>query len=199
MILINEIKEAKTVWKNASLLLRAYIVLSVFLVSGSIASLADIVFAWKGFILDGIELYNSIINIPFINLLNLFDIKITKINANSMIMFLILFGALIRGVLAGASKDKTKRIILLLGFVITLEAYALITAATNTDISHFNALNNPTLETILYNMFALIIVAIYAVSEVTRDAVERVHTYIPLLIAISTTLILGAINSGLSR
>ncbi|NQY07446.1 MAG: hypothetical protein HRT68_14930, partial [Flavobacteriaceae bacterium] len=68
MALIDDLKSAGDLWENGTILTRAAIVLSTFLASGAIASLSDTVFAWKGFILDGINVYKTWVVHPMLQL-----------------------------------------------------------------------------------------------------------------------------------
>lgn len=57
MGLKGDIDEALSAWKGASKLFKAWIILSAFIASGSIASLSETIVQWKGFILTMIEFY----------------------------------------------------------------------------------------------------------------------------------------------
>ena len=59
-----DINEVLIVWARAPWRVRVYLVLSLILASTSIASLSETVFKWKGFLLDGINLYRSLISDP---------------------------------------------------------------------------------------------------------------------------------------
>jgi hypothetical protein len=64
MSLLGEIEEAKKIWQQSGWPIRALIVLSMFLMVNSVASLSDVVFEWKGFILDGLEFYRRWVTEP---------------------------------------------------------------------------------------------------------------------------------------
>jgi len=64
MGLYNDFHEVFAKWSKCSWLLKLWLALSLFLASGSIASLSDTVFKWKGFVLDGISFYRRFITAP---------------------------------------------------------------------------------------------------------------------------------------
>lgn len=53
--------EIKKYWKESPFWAKVVWVISAFFASSSIASLSDLVFSWKGFILDGIDFYRAMI------------------------------------------------------------------------------------------------------------------------------------------
>jgi hypothetical protein len=72
MGLRGDLHEVTSVWKHSSWRVKAYLALSAFLASGSIASLSDTVFRWKGFIRDALSFYQTYISDQLLRLLKLF-------------------------------------------------------------------------------------------------------------------------------
>jgi len=62
MGLKGDLQEAADLWDRSPWRVRAFLALSVFLASGSIASLSDTVFRWKGFVADAVMLYETYIS-----------------------------------------------------------------------------------------------------------------------------------------
>lgn len=62
MGLKGDLQEVATVWDKSSWRVKAYLLLSAFLASGSIASLSDTVFRWKGFLRDALLFYQVYIS-----------------------------------------------------------------------------------------------------------------------------------------
>lgn len=62
MGLKGDLQEVATVWKQSSWRVRAYLALSAFLASGSIASLSETVFRWKGFVRDALSFYQAYVS-----------------------------------------------------------------------------------------------------------------------------------------
>jgi hypothetical protein len=59
MGLKGDLHEVATVWNQSSWRVKIYLALSAFLASGSIASLSDTVFRWKGFVSDALSFYQT--------------------------------------------------------------------------------------------------------------------------------------------
>ncbi len=59
MGLKGDLHEVATVWERSSWRVKAYLLLSAFLASGSIASLSDTVFRWKGFLREALSFYQA--------------------------------------------------------------------------------------------------------------------------------------------
>lgn len=68
MSLKEDVGEVVKEWGKASWKGRALLLLGLLLSASSIASLADTVFQWKGFLLRGVEFYRTHIAIPTANL-----------------------------------------------------------------------------------------------------------------------------------
>lgn len=68
MSLKSDLDDAKEIWKDSSFATRCLIVLSLVLATSSITSLADVVFKWKGFILQGVDFYQVWIKNPLADL-----------------------------------------------------------------------------------------------------------------------------------
>ena len=62
MGLKGDLQEVATVWEKSSWRVKAYLLLSAFLASGSIASLSDTVLRWKGFLRDALLFYQAYIS-----------------------------------------------------------------------------------------------------------------------------------------
>ncbi len=74
MSLYEDIREGKELWKKASWTTRGLIIVSVFLATSSVTSLADAVFEWKGFILQGVTFYREWFRDPIVEFLSYFRV-----------------------------------------------------------------------------------------------------------------------------
>ncbi len=74
MGLYADIEETKNIWKKASWQTRLILFVFLFLTVSSITSVADTVFKWKGFILDGVVFYQAWIRNPIVSTLSFIDI-----------------------------------------------------------------------------------------------------------------------------
>jgi hypothetical protein len=71
--------EVHMVWKTYPWRLKVWLGLSLFLASGSIASLSETVFRWKSFFLEAMSFYRAWISTPLASLLSdLFAFKVPK-------------------------------------------------------------------------------------------------------------------------
>ena len=97
MGLKSDIDEVLVVWERAPWHMRVYLVLSLVLGSTSIASLSETVFKWKGFVLDGVNLYRSFISSPIRNLAkNLFNYSLSQSAFDLSVLALLLAVASLR-------------------------------------------------------------------------------------------------------
>ena len=69
-----DIEEAVALWRNASWPMRGLVVLSAILATSSVTSIADVVFKWKGFVLQGVNFYREWIRGPIVELLSFINI-----------------------------------------------------------------------------------------------------------------------------
>ena len=111
MGLIGDINEIKKEWKKSSLGIKIIIVLSSFFVFSSITSLSDVIFSWKGFILDGIEFYKSIITHPLKKLLEKINLFYQKPFIDYIIICIILYSSLGRWLWHNSRTRKSKDVL----------------------------------------------------------------------------------------
>ncbi len=71
MGLKGDFSEVEAIWSRSPWRVRAFLGLSLFLASGSIASLSDTVFRWKGFVSDAVAFYQNYISGQLLNLLHM--------------------------------------------------------------------------------------------------------------------------------
>ena len=104
MGLKGDIDEAKELWRNASPLMKLVIGVSLFLTVSSVTSLADVVFEWKGFILDALEFYRSWIADPVRRIARAFGLNYTRPEVDGLLVLTLLIGSFAR-YFAGTSLD----------------------------------------------------------------------------------------------
>lgn len=79
MGLKGDIEEVKSAWSKSPWWVRGWLSLSAYLAVSSIASLAETVVKWKGFIQDSINFYRTWINLPLRHVLRIhFDLNISE-------------------------------------------------------------------------------------------------------------------------
>ncbi|MBO3697783.1 hypothetical protein [Roseivirga sp. E12] len=96
MSLLGDLNELKREWKSSSTTKKAFIILSFFLTTNSVASLSDILINWKGFIKDGIEFYRSNVSLPISDFIDRFGIVIHDQTVDVLIIILLTLNTLIR-------------------------------------------------------------------------------------------------------
>lgn len=83
-------------WKRASLFEKTILVVLLVGTTSSITSLADNIFKWRGFILDGVEYYRSVISNPILDNLAKLGISYPKEYIDIFILYSLLVSASFR-------------------------------------------------------------------------------------------------------
>ena len=210
--------EIKKYWKQSPTWAKIYLGVSTFVASGSIASLSDTVFAWKGFILDGIELYRKIVN-PLKGLIDfVFHAQLTQNQIDLIIIFCMLLSAyrifITRRWSLAAKSFKGYAVVISVNIILWLVTFAL---AVGLLLDKFHII-----ATVLIAWYLLFVV-LYPLLIYYFDLIPEDHAfhktlgalvlksyvknkveffvvyYSPLAAAIAFVFILAAINNGLTR
>jgi hypothetical protein len=97
MGLKGDIDEVAKVWISSPWRIKVYLALSTLLASGSIASLSDVLFKWKGFVLDAVVFYRSRIGVPFHNLMqSAVDVRLPEGFSDHILLWILLLASLTR-------------------------------------------------------------------------------------------------------
>ena len=96
MSIVDDIKGVKSLWSGASLPFKGLIVVSTFFAVSSITSLSDVIFEWKGFILDGIEFYRGLIVRPLQEFAAQFGLSYARQAVDFFILFCIVSSGWLR-------------------------------------------------------------------------------------------------------
>jgi hypothetical protein len=96
MGLNGDFHEVAKVWRQSSWQIRTYLALSAFLASGSIASLSETVFRWKGFVSDAGFFYQTYIAGQLQQLLKLLVVHVPNGLSHFLILTAIYLGANLR-------------------------------------------------------------------------------------------------------
>lgn len=217
-------RDVKQYWKQSPYWAKIVWVLSTLFSSSSIASLGDTVFAWKGFILDGINFYRIIVSpIKSISIF-LYKVEITTYQADLIVLFGLFFASYLRFTLFKQlefidSSRKTKGLYLraALGFlIIWCLTTGFVAAGILKDLNigleilvvfvYIFVLLYP-LQVIGYlkfnisnNSLAGRILKIKKLKDYSKNKAKLFIVYYgPVVVAIFTTFILAAINAGLTR
>jgi hypothetical protein len=96
MGLKGDFDEVAKVWRQSSWQIKSYLALSAFLASGSIASLSETVFRWKGFVSDAVLFYQTYIAGQIEGLLKLLVVHVPSGLSHFLILTAIYLGANLR-------------------------------------------------------------------------------------------------------
>ena len=110
MGLKGDLHEVATVWKRSSWQVKAYLTLSAFLASGSIASLSDTVFRWKGFVRDALSFYQEYLSDQLLRILQLVfsSIHVPVGISHLLILSTLYLGANIRVMLFAGPSTRSR-------------------------------------------------------------------------------------------
>ncbi|WP_133468279.1 hypothetical protein [Paraglaciecola marina] len=93
MSLFGDGKETKNLWTKATTGEKWFLFLSSFLSATSIATLAESIIKWRGFIRTGVEFYDSYFIEPICSLFDTLNINISVFEITSSILLVIAFRA----------------------------------------------------------------------------------------------------------
>jgi len=188
MSIKSDLDEVTAAWQSASWHLRLWLALSGFLAVSSIASLADEVAKWKGFILAGVEFYRDYIVAPIANVLPTFGIHLSRGYTEYFIAGGLLLISAAREVIVRTNwKDKSDRASTIAILLIYPIGPIFVLYRVNGSPENPNWL-------VLWGLFGM-----WLVIPILDRAVNRVVYYAPVAIGLLVTLLLAAINLGLSR
>ncbi len=89
MSIRDDVEELRGIWAKGSWPTRLFFLLSFFLTASSITSLSDVVFGWKGFILDGVEFYRTYITGTLRSLAAILSLEISRQEADFLVLFIL--------------------------------------------------------------------------------------------------------------
>lgn len=191
MSLIKDIEDAKELWRNASMVFKVFIALSIFLSTSSVASLSERIFEWKGFILDSIEFFRHWISVPISNILKKIGFSIERVEIEMITIIFLLFTSYTRWMWLSSSngRSRSQLLVSILTSIIFAVVFALLIfffskQGINVDFWAFWV--NVTIFLTMPIIFKL-------------SNIEKIIYYYPIALAIIITLFLGAVNSGFSK
>ena len=101
----------KKTWKEAPLSLNIWICISSFLGISSVTSISEKIIDWRGFIRDGLDLYQEYIRNPIAELLSSFGLVFAENAIDYLLLWLLLQAGLIRSdiptIMAGLKSDNS--------------------------------------------------------------------------------------------
>jgi hypothetical protein len=185
----SDFEEFRDLWNRGNFWLRGLAIVFLFIQVGSLASLSDTIFEFRGFIRDGIQLYEEWIRDPLKMLLSsLFGVRITSLHLNFIVWWGIVCGAQVRSYLTLPEKARAVggAVGAVIAFIITQVLAFNILAGIHPSLS-------PTGVKVI--VVTLIICTWYVSTSFKSKSVFYVSVLSPILIV----GILAAISSGVSR
>ena len=197
MSLIGDLKEAKELWGKSSWTFRIGILLSAFVATGSIASLSELAFRWKGFILDGIAFYQDWVRGLLISLASFFSILVKPHEADIFFLVTLCFGLFVRSFIG--LKDYTAAVFFTSSFFLVV--YVLLSS----NIFYLDILILITV--VLFYIWPIFqlrkyseLVELEDPEKVKKARIDYLFfNYAPLILSTIAVFILAAINEGLIR
>lgn len=190
MSLKDDFNEARQIWSGSSLSLKLLAGLTLFLATGSIASLSDTVFAWRGFLSDGVKFYESFITGQIIRLTDVLGLSYSQVETNTVVIMAITFGAFTRRDAASPDYDFNIPVLVLRDIVWFILAVLPMGIHSATNIS-----------SVFFYFLSLVCAVMFLWGAYDLRAKRKqwlAYISIPTL-AVSFVFIAGAINTGLSR
>jgi hypothetical protein len=193
MALYDDFKSVKKDWARNSIITKVWLILSTFVATGSLTSLSDTVFKLKGFFADGLEWYESHI-LYFVKTFFLWiGWSIPDPIANLLILFSIYTSAYFR--LANSAKSMAMSNMNKKGMVFLLIAHSIFLFCLS--INFFTVIDTKFNMLIIVGI-GLIIITFTPLCFDEFDSKARFAFYLPIIISVSTLLIIAAISKGLT-
>lgn len=187
MGMYEDVKNAVDLWRASSTLTKNALGFSAFLAFSSIASLSDVVFQWKGFINDGLNIYATTVPAFFSKLAESIGGTLEQGWSNYFVLAVILVTSAIRLSLNYKRKDHQQ--------IMLVWCVLLVLWLTGTFV--FRIFIFP----IYYHSSLFILVLAYFAPPflIPLDREDKFVYFLPLALAVFGVLLLGAINSGLTQ
>lgn len=187
--LAGDVEETKKLWKNSSLGFRLLLGLSIFLSTSSIASLADAIFKWRGFVLDAVNFLRMFVSEPITNSLAKIGINYEALSIDYLIL-LLLFGSSALRLFWVNYFDKE--------ITFLNSAFNTVLVISAVFWSFYKLAGAGVVPS---QMSFLVIVGLYIGWNLVFSFTlkERVIMLAPVFIAVLIALLLGAVNSGISK
>ena len=181
----SDLEEYRALWSQGSWGVRGLAIIFIFITVGQVASLSDAIFQFRGFMRDGIQLYEEFIRYPLMILLSsLFKIRLSSLHFDFLVWWGLVCGAQYRSHLI--VNDNARAAGTVLAFLIGVALAINVLAGTGKPLS-------PTEAKVV--LLTWIICTWFISTNVKNKLVFYVFVLTPILIV----AVLGAISSGVSR
>lgn len=185
-----DIDEVTAIWHRAAWRVRAFLALSFFLSTSSIASLSEAVFKWKGFALDALTFHRSYIARPLGECLQrLLSHPVPTEALDSTIILTMFFAGAARVMIYRQKSAKSKVLDLSTFLVCYLGMlYLLVNPSKGSEVTSASS----TSAWLLYPVFLLWF-------YLSLKGAERILAISYMLAPVLAVAIIGAVSSGFSR
>jgi hypothetical protein len=184
----SDLEEYRALWNQGSWGVRGLDIVQIvqiFIAVGSLATLSDAIFKFRGFMRDGIQLYEEFIRHPLMILLSsIFNIRLNSLHFDFLVWWALVSGALYRSHLTTGENGKALGTVL--SFIIGM-ALAINVIPVNAKPLSPSGL--------IIVVGGYIICTWYISTNVKNKSVFYVFVLTPILIV----AVLGAVSSGISR
>ena len=185
MTLKADLDELTEYWGRAPWRVKVVLGLSVFLSTSSLASLADAVFQWKGFVLEAIAFYREYVAVPFATLLGgLSGLTFTPQWIDSGVLFGIFLGALARSTPLRHATKAARRI-----------DYCCFAASYLTMMTLLFFDSPSSSQSSVWVLYPVFLLNAYLLTKGAARLLTVSHMLAPVLV----TGVLAAVNNGLTR
>lgn len=201
MGLLGDFKEYKESFSKSPTLVKAIIIIAFFMSISSFTSLADQIFQWRGFILDGVQFYRNYVTDPVRNLLSSISIHYTSTAIDLLIIMGLFTSACIRAAIVikriPSYTIHLPDIITLVGNIVSfLAAFYFFEGL---DITGF-LFQYGFFYSFLLIMVSLVLSLSGGWKNHNKERIRLVISmWLPIVVSIGFVLILAAINEGLTR
>jgi len=191
MGLKGDLSELAVVWRSSPWRVKLFLAISGFLATSSIASLAEAVAKWKGFLLTGIAFHRQYVSEPVATALrDWLSLPLTRDRVDWIILYGLIMAATLRGIAFELhnSRSRSRRILsaILLAFVVTTACIAVFRVVRAPPVGRAD----------LSPLVAAYVFLFFWCSIPPREAwslLVQVHLAVPPLLI----CLLAAINTGL--
>ena len=185
-----DIDEVMMLWNKASPLMKVFLGISLFLTVSSVASLSNAVFAWKGFILDGIEFYRNWIGAPISKITKYIGFKWNKQEIDFLVIGSIFYTCHLRELWISfrLSKEKSDFWEAVFWSVFLLSVLVFVGYRFASPINVIN-----------WKWFLSLMGVAFLGVLFLYSPRERAVYFLPIIISVLFVLVLGAINAGLKK
>jgi hypothetical protein len=201
----NDFQEAKELWASSSWPTKLLVGIWVFFAVSSVTSLADEVFKWKGFILDGLVFYRAWISVPLAAFASRIGLRYSQFDTDILLLHGLFFGSICR-VLWILIRHSEVRLPIYCTFAflgvmfVSLSLFLGLTELSEASAPWPGRAFIPAMFVLLYVWLMMVLLPIRRERGAMHFIRRLTLAYLGLpAVAAVIVLVLGAVNAGISR